>query len=95
MNTRLYVGNLDFKVTEIDLTKIFQIFGKVKSSRIILDTVTGKSRGFGFVEMEQNSDARDAIGELNGKDLLGRIVTVKLAKGRSKINRRVSPHRAF
>lgn len=88
MNTRLHVGNLDFKVTEIDLTNLFKAFGVVKSSRIIIDRVTGKSKGFGFVEMADSNHARKAVSNLNGQDLLGRNMSVKLAKSRKKEIRR-------
>lgn len=88
MKTRLYVGNLDFNVTEIDLTNLFKAFGVVKSARIIIDRVTGQSKGFGFVEMEDSNHAARAISDLSGQELLGRKMTVKHGKSKKKEMRR-------
>ena len=64
----LFVGNLDFKVKSNDLAELFGQYGKVTSARVITDKETGRSRGFGFVEMENESEAKSAIEKLNGTD---------------------------
>jgi len=76
----LYVGNLVFDVTEDDLKKLFEPFGQVTEVRMIMDKFTGKTKGFGFVEMPSKEEAEKAIAELNGKDLKGRAMTVNEAK---------------
>lgn len=78
----IYVGNLDFKVTEQELNDIFSEFGQVESARIITDKYSGRSKGFGFVIMEDDSEARNAIKSLNGKDYNGRPITVNEARPR-------------
>jgi len=62
----IYVGNLDFKVQEDDLTTLFAAYGEVESARIITDKYSGRSKGFGFVTMENDTEANDAIENLNG-----------------------------
>jgi RNA recognition motif-containing protein len=76
----LYVGNLVFDVTEDDLKKLFEPFGQVTEVRMIMDKFTGKTKGFGFVEMPSKEEAEKAIAELNGKDMKGRAMTVNEAK---------------
>jgi RNA recognition motif-containing protein len=76
----LFVGNLSPETTENDLRKIFSEFGTVNTSRIIKDHVTGESRGFGFVEMEDKYHAMDAIDNLDGTFLQNSIISVKEAK---------------
>ena len=76
----IYVGNLSYDTTEEDLRKAFEEFGNVASSSVIKDRDTGKSRGFGFVEMSEDSEAQAAIAALNGKDLQGRTLTVNEAR---------------
>jgi RNA recognition motif-containing protein len=78
----IFVGNLNFKVEEYDLKEIFEEYGEVKSANIITDKFTGKSRGFGFVEMANNEEANKAIEELNGGELEGRNIVVNEAKPR-------------
>lgn len=78
----IYVGNLDFKVNEDDLQALFEEYGTVNSSKIITDKYSGKSKGFGFVEMEDNSEANEAIKNLNGSVMENREITVNEAKPR-------------
>ncbi len=78
----IYVGNLNFKVNEHDLKEIFEEYGEVKSVKIIMDKFSGRSRGFGFVEMDNDSDAQKAIEELNGSTLEEREMVVNEAKER-------------
>lgn len=79
MTTTLYVGNLPWNTTAEELTQFFSEYGQVESSRIITDRETGRSRGFGFIEVEEMDAARMAE-ELNGKDFGGRPLTVNEAK---------------
>ncbi len=82
MSTKLYVGNLSFDTTTQDLEAMFGKIGTVESTNIIEDRDTGRSRGFGFVEMSSKEEAQNAISELNGKDMDGRALTVNEAKPR-------------
>jgi RNA recognition motif-containing protein len=82
MGTRLYVGNLPYSVTELDLRDLFGGLGTVTDAKIITDRETGRPRGFGFVEMSSEDEARKAIEELNGRDVQGRQVAVKEAEDR-------------
>jgi RNA recognition motif-containing protein len=82
MGTRLYVGNLPYSVTELDLRDLFSGLGTVTDAKIITDRETGRPRGFGFVEMATDDEARKAIEELNGRDVQGRQVAVKEAEDR-------------
>jgi RNA recognition motif-containing protein len=76
----IYVGNLDFKVNEGDLKEIFEEYGTVSSSNIIIDKYSGKSKGFGFVTMDDDAGANKAIKELNGATLESREMVVNEAK---------------
>ena len=78
----IYVGNLSFETTEQDLEAAFTPFGQVDAARLISDRDSGRSKGFGFVEMSNNAEAEAAIQALNGKDLQGRTVTVNEARPR-------------
>jgi RNA recognition motif-containing protein len=78
----IYVGNLDFKVTENDLSEIFSEYGQVESARIITDKYSGRSKGFGFVTMEDADEGNAAIEALNGKEIKSRAVTVNEARPR-------------
>jgi RNA recognition motif-containing protein len=82
MGAKLYVGNLSFDVVTSDLEEMFNSFGSVKSAQIIMDRDTGRSKGFGFVEMGADSEASAAIAALNGRNLKGRDLTVNEAKPR-------------
>ncbi len=79
----IYVGNLARGVNETDLREVFQAFGEVSTTSIIKDKFSGESRGFGFVEMPNGTEAQKAISMLNGKDLKGRTATVNEAKPRT------------
>jgi RNA recognition motif-containing protein len=78
----IYVGNLSYKVSDQELMEVFEEFGEVISAKIIKDRETGRSKGFGFVEMENDNDAQSAIAELDGTDMDGR--TLKVNKARPK-----------
>jgi cold-inducible RNA-binding protein len=78
----IYVGNLSWNTNEQDLQEAFEAFGEVSSVSIITDRETGKSRGFGFVEMPSDAEARAAIAALNGADMGGRNLTVNEARPR-------------
>ncbi len=78
----MYVGNLTYKVTSSDLEQMFSQFGTVQSAQVIEDRETGRSKGFGFVEMGSDQDAQAAIQGLNGKDHEGRPLTVNEARPR-------------
>ncbi len=80
MNNKLYVGGLPYSVTETQLEEIFAAHGTVESARVITDRMTGRSRGFGFVEMSSPEEAEEAMQKLNGTDLEGRSLTVNEAK---------------
>ena len=84
----IYVGNLPFETTEDQLQVAFTEHGEVTSARIITDRMTGRSRGFGFVEMADNSEAEAAIQALNGKDFGGRQLTVNEARPKEEGGRR-------
>lgn len=76
------MGNLPFSTTSDDLAAVFAAIGEVSSAQVITDRETGRSRGFGFVEMTSDDDARRAIDELAGKDVGGRAITVNEARPR-------------
>jgi len=78
LKKKLYVGNLSFQTTEAELKDLFTQAGEVDTVRIITDRDTGRSKGFGFVEMEEGGDK--AIAEMNGKDFNGRALTVNEAR---------------
>ena len=78
----IYVGNLPFETTEDKLNSAFGEYGEVTSARIITDRMTGRARGFGFVEMANSNEAEAAIQALNGKDFDGRTLTVNEARPR-------------
>ncbi|MBH10277.1 MAG: RNA-binding protein [Candidatus Marinimicrobia bacterium] len=75
----IFVGNLNFRTSEDELQSHFEQFGPVSSARIIQDRATQRSRGFGFVEMENTADGERAISELNGKEFKGRELRVNVA----------------
>jgi RNA recognition motif-containing protein len=82
MSTKLYVGNLAFQTSSSDLEEMFGQVGTVQSATVVEDRETGRSRGFGFVEMSSKEEAEAAINEFNGKDVNGRNLTVNEAKPR-------------
>jgi RNA recognition motif-containing protein len=77
---RIYVGNLSFNTSEADLNELFSQAGTVESCRIITDRDTGRSRGFGFVEMSSKAEGESAIGRFSGHEVGGRALTVNEAK---------------
>lgn len=77
---RIYVGNLPYSTTEEVLRAEFEVYGRVDDAVVIRDSETGRSRGFGFVEMSDNSEAQRAIDALNGRELGGRPLTVNEAR---------------
>jgi RNA recognition motif-containing protein len=78
----IYVGNLSYGMSEDELRDAFGAFGQVSSVKILMDRETGRSRGFGFVEMPNSSEAETAISQLNGKDLGGRPLRINEARPR-------------
>lgn len=80
MSQKIYVGNLGFSITNEDLKAKFEQFGKVSSANVIKDRDTGRSKGFGFVEMSNSAEASEAITSLHGSDYQGRAMTVNEAK---------------
>ena len=81
---KIFVGNMSFEVTEEDLLQAFGASGQVASATIIKDKVSGKSKGFGFVEMTNEAEAQKAIDGLNGKELKGKTLTVNEARPRTE-----------
>ena len=84
MGKRLYVGNLSWSVDSPKLEQLFQEFGAVKSAEVMMDRVTGRSRGFAFVEMEDDAGTNAAMDNLNGKDIEGRALIVNEARERTE-----------
>ncbi len=84
MSTNVYVGNLAFNTNNGDLETLFAQYGEVASAHVITDRESGRSRGFGFVEMASSDAAETAISALDGKDHDGRQLTVNVAKPRSR-----------
>ncbi len=82
MGKKLFVGNLSFDTTGPELEALFSEIGPCESAAVITDRATGRSRGFGFVEMASASDAERAISELNGREVQGRTITVNEARDR-------------
>jgi cold-inducible RNA-binding protein len=84
MGKKLYVGNLAYSVTDGDLEQMFAAHGTVQSVQVIMDRDTGRSKGFGFVEMGSDAEAQAAIAALNGKDSGGRALTVNEARPKTE-----------
>lgn len=82
MSNKLYVGNLSFRVTSEDLQEYFGAAGTVESANVVFDRETGRSRGFGFVEMASDDDANNAIAQFNGTEYDGRNIVVNEARPR-------------
>jgi len=80
----IYIGNLSYEVAEEDLKEAFEVFGEVDTVKVIKDKYTGRSKGFGFVEMPAKAEAQSAIEGLNGKELKGRSLNVNEARPRSE-----------
>ncbi len=81
--TNIYVGNISFQTSDADLEQLFAEYGRVDRANVVMDRQTGRSRGFGFVEMANDAEAQKAIAELNGKELGGRTLTVNVARPRT------------
>ena len=79
----IYVGNLNYNLTEDELKEIFEEFGEVSSVKIITDKYSGRSKGFGFVEMPNDAEGKSAINDLNDKDMNGRNIKVNEARERT------------
>src|SRR5436309_805570 len=84
MGKKLYVGNLGYGVTDGDLQKMFEPHGTVESAQVIMDRDTGRSKGFGFVEMKTDQEAQAAIQALNGQEIDGRSLTVNEARPKTE-----------
>lgn len=80
MTKKLFVGNLPFQVTDFDLEDLFKEYGEVTSAKVIVDRKTGRSRGYGFVEMGTEENAQQSIEGLNGADVKGRPINVSFAR---------------
>ena len=79
----IYVGNLPYNTTDAELEEVFAPFGSVAKAKVIMDRETGRSRGFGFVEMDNDDEGKAAIEALNGSDMDGRDLTVNEARPRT------------
>ena len=84
MGKKLYVGNLTYGVTDSDLLKLFEAHGAVQSAQVIMDRDTGRSKGFGFVEMNSDREAQAAIAALTGKEMDGRSLPVNEARPKTE-----------
>jgi len=84
MNNKLFVGNLSFNTTENDLQDAFAAFGTVTEANLMMDRMTNRPRGFGFVTMSSEEEAQKAVEGLNGRDLDGRNLTVNVARPREE-----------
>jgi RNA recognition motif-containing protein len=78
----MYVSNLSFHTTDNDLRKLFEQFGSVSSAKVITDRETGRSRGFGFVEMESEKEGNEAMKKLDQKEVEGKVLSVSIARER-------------
>jgi len=84
----MYVSNLSFHTTDDNLRELFGKFGSVSSAKVITDRESGRSRGFGFVEMAEEKEAKEAINGLNNKEIEGRAISVSVAKEKKADNKR-------
>ncbi len=82
--TKIFVGSLPYSTTSQELQSMFESFGQVLSATVVMDKFTGQSRGFGFVEMQNDDEANKAIQDLNGSDMNGRALAVSVAKPREE-----------
>ena len=83
----IYIGNLSYEVTEEDLRQLFEEFGQIESVKIIKDHYSGRSKGFGFIEMPDRAGAENAIKSLEGKEMKGRTIKVNKARSRNDSRR--------
>jgi cold-inducible RNA-binding protein len=95
MNNKLYVGNLSFETAEIGVQDLFAQAGNVTEASLMQDRMTGKSRGFAFVTMSTESEAREAIRRFHGTDLDGRALTVTVARPREERSGAPAPRNQF
>lgn len=86
MSKKIFVGNLSFQVSDFELQDMFKEFGEVVSAKVIVDKYTGRSRGFGFIEMSQDESADKAVQALNGADIKGRPINVSFAREQTERN---------
>src|SRR5437868_7572625 len=84
MGKKLYVGNLAYTLSDSDLLRLFEPHGTVESAQVIMDRDTGRSKGFGFVEMKNDQEAQAAITALNGQEVEGRALTVNEARPKTE-----------
>jgi len=84
MAVQIYAGNLPYKIKEEELKRLFEVHGEVTSVKIITDRETGRSKGFGFVEMTSEGDANNAISQLNNSEVMGRNIQVNIARPRTE-----------
>lgn len=84
MGKKLYVGNLSYRVTDADLRNLFEPHGEIVSAQVVMDRDTGRSKGFGFVEMSNNQEADAAMSALDGQESEGRRLTVNEARPRTQ-----------
>lgn len=87
MSKKLFVGSLSFQLTDLDLEDLFKQYGEVLSAKVIVDRMSGRSRGFGFVEMTSEESAQQAIEALNGTEVNGRPINVSIAKEKTEGDR--------
>jgi RNA recognition motif-containing protein len=80
----IYIANLNYGVSDADLKKLFEEYGEVSSAKVIIDKYSGKSKGFGFVEMPDDDEAQNAINELNDVEFDGKTIVVNVAKPRTE-----------
>jgi len=80
----IYIANLNYSVNDAELNELFQAFGEVSSAKVITDRETGRSRGFGFVEMPNDEEAQKAINELNETEHEGKVIAVNVAKPKTE-----------
>lgn len=92
-NKRIFIGGLPYSTSDRELEQLFAAYGTVESARIVTDRMTGRSRGFGFVEMSSEEEAAEAIARLNGTEFEGRSLTVNEARPRTNTNRFGPPPR--
>lgn len=86
----IYVGNINYSLSEDDIRKIFEVMGKVESVKIVLDKRTGKSKGYGFIEMPDKKEAMEAIKTLDGKEVSGRNLRVLKAHTTKKVEEEIN-----
>ncbi len=87
MSKKLFVGSLSFEMTDMELEDLFKQYGEIVSAKIIMDRITGRSRGFGFVEMNSDDGVQAAIDGLNGTEVKGRTINVSIAREKSESDR--------